>query len=328
MKIQYKAMNLKPKTLEIIEHVDAMMSDYEAQGIVMNLRMVYYQLVSQNLIENKISEYDRLGTIIANGRMCGLLDWDMLEDQTRNIKKSSYWLNPASIINTCAKSYQTDLWQYQKYRPEVWVEKDALGPVIGPTCQQRQVPYMVCRGYMSQSEMWDSHKRIQEYLNDGKKVLILHMGDHDPSGLDMTRDINDRLLEFLAYNYCVDHWDCDPYDAGNLDAARGELSEWFEVRRIALTVDQIEEYNPLPQPVKQQDGRWKQYVKETGLNQSWELDALKPTVLRELIDLEIDQILNVSLWNKAIDDQNVDRSLLKKAADHWDKVTKYVEEIE
>ena len=221
--IEYKTINFTEATRKTILSANAIIRQYRAEGYILTLRQLYYQFVARALIGNKQTEYNRLGSIINDARLAGLIDWKSIEDRTRNLRVLSHWDSPADIINSAAVSYREDLWKEQDYRVEVWIEKDALLGVIENVCDEFDVPYFSCRGYVSQSEMWSAAQRIIGCEGDGKKVVILHLGDHDPSGLDMTRDIRDRL---------------ELFEAGP------------EVIRIALTEEQIAEYDPPPNPAK------------------------------------------------------------------------------
>lgn len=149
-----------------------------------------------------------------------------------------------------------DKWENQEHRIEVWVEKDALLGILGSVCHDLDVDYFSCRGYNFQSEMWGAAMRLRQYLDDGQTPVVIHLGDHDPSGVDMTRDIEDRLRLFTGGG--------------------------VELRRIALTMEQVHQYDPPPNPAKITDSRAEGYIKEYG-NDSWELDALDPGMLADLI---------------------------------------------
>ena len=185
------------------------------------------------------------------------------------------------------------MWSNQPYRVEVWVEKDALVGVVEQACNPLDVNYVSCRGYMSQSEMWKAGMRYRYYHSQGQKVILIHLGDHDPSGIDMTRDIDDRLDIFTNPNL--------------LDCASK-----FEVHRIALNMDQIDEYNPPPNPAKLTDSRALGYVQEYGFS-SWELDALEPKVLTELITKKVIKYRDSDLFLEARNQERLNRSKLKEA---------------
>lgn len=183
-----------------------------------------------------------------------------------------------------------------------WIEKDALVGVIQGVCQRNDVPFFSCRGYTSQSEMWSAAQRLLGYLANGQTPLIIHLGDHDPSGIDMTRDITDRLALFL------EHEGYSPAD----------------VQRIALNMDQIERYDPPPNPAKLTDSRASSYVREHG-DDSWELDALDPTVMASLIEGAIHDVRDDLLWNAKVQEDEEGRRLLSEVSQHWDYI---VDELE
>ncbi len=285
------------KTLEIIEHAAEITEDYKRRGFVLTLRQLYYQFVQRNLLPNKQSEYKRLGSIVDDARQAGLLDWSTIEDRTRNVKKPSVWASPESILRAVAEQYQEDPWRNQEYRPEVWIEKDALMGVIEGVCEELRVPYFACRGYASQSEIYAAGKRFQEQRRKGFKPIVFYLGDHDPSGIHMPQDVAGRL-QLFSRNY-------------------------VEVRRLALNMEQIEEYNPPPNPAKDTDSRFEGYQEEFG-DDSWELDALDPDVINDLIRDALDDIIDRAQWDLDIEKEVENQKGLQGTHDHFDRVKTYL----
>lgn len=287
-KIEYVSKKFSKGSLAIIEQANQIIADYSAQGYDLTLRQLYYQFVSRDLIENKQTEYKRLGSIINDARLAGMIDWDTIVDRTRNMVSNSHWSGPKEIVDICAKTFQIDKWANQETRVEVWIEKDALVGVIENVCRRNDVGFFSCRGYTSQSEMWGAGQRLLEYTSACQDVVIIHLGDHDPSGIDMTRDIQDRLALFMGGGSAY-------------------------VTRIALNMNQVEQYNPPPNPAKITDSRATGYIKRFG-NKSWELDALEPRVLEDLIDKTIAEYKDDDLWDKMVRKENRHRASLKKVA--------------
>jgi hypothetical protein len=298
-KITYTPRDFKPATVAMIDQANAIIEEYQAQGFSLTLRQLYYQFVSRDLLRNRQSEYNRLGSVINYARLAGLVDWEAIEDRTRELVALSHWTSPSDIVRAVAQQYRIDKWDGQPTRIEVWIEKDALVGVIEGICQTNDVAFFSCRGYTSQSEMWVAAQRLERYLDDDQDVIILHLGDHDPSGLDMTRDIEDRLRLFL---------EGDGYDAGKL-----------EVRRIALTREQIDQYNPPPNPAKITDSRFAGYEAEHG-SESWELDALEPSVLAALIRDAVDETRDDDEWSEKVEREDREKVELKFASDNWPKI--------
>ncbi len=272
-KIAYVRKDFSHSSRELIELSNAIIGEYQAQGFALTLRQLYYQLVSRGYIPNRQTEYKRLGSIVNDARLAGLIDWLAIEDRTRNLRSNGHWSSPKQIVDAAVRQYAIDKWADQPYHVEVWIEKDALIGVIEGVCRRLDIGYFSCRGYTSASEMWVAAQRLAEALENVRTPLILHLGDHDPSGLDMTRDIRDRL---------------DLFTGGGV-----------EVKRIALTMAQIEEYSPPPNPAKTTDSRYNAYIDEHG-DESWELDALEPSVLAALIEDEVLAVRDEDEWDRAV----------------------------
>jgi len=300
MKICYEPKEFRPGTLDVIARAEAICREYEAQGFSISLRQLYYQFVARGLLPNKQTEYKRLGQIVGDARLAGLLDWRWLEDRGRHVAELTHWTSPSSILDAVADQYRTDRWARQPYRPIVLIEKDALSGVFEPVCNRLDVPLLACKGYTSLSTFWQlGHVRLRGYLRAGQTPVILHFGDHDPSGIDMTRDIRDRLSLFL----------------------RKEA----EVRRLALNFDQVQRYNPPPNPAKDTDSRYVGYVDQFG-DESWELDALDPTMLATLV---IDAVLGLrddSLWDEAEEEDAEARRKLRALSERWEDVIDWLED--
>ena len=299
MKIAYIEKRLSKTSLAIIAHANVIIHEYAQQGYILTLRQLYYQFVARDLIANKQSEYKRLGSIIADGRLVGMIDWDLIEDRGRKVNCPSTWGSPVDIIETCAKQFKLDLWADQEFRPEVWIEKEALLSIVEAACKPLRVPYFACKGYVSQSAMWDAGaKRITRYIKDGQIPVVIHLGDHDPSGIDMTRDILDRLDMFAERP--------------------------IPVVRIALNSDQVDKYNPPPNPAKITDSRFQAYAAEHG-DESWELDALSPKVLVNLIQGKILEMRDDKKWSVLYDQEEHEKATLAAIAENYDLVKETVE---
>jgi len=286
----------KPRaiTLTVVEQANVIIDEYFSLGFNLSLRQLFYQFVARAQLENTFREYKRLGTIVRNARDAGLIDWDAIEDRTREVNTHSFWTNPAGIITSAAETYREDLWAEQHYRPEVWIEKDALIGVIEDICAELRVPYFAHRGNNSQTLQYQAGKRFAQYLDLGLIPLVLHLADHDPNGVDMTRDNEERLKLY----------------------ARAEI----EVRRIALNLDQVREFNPPPSFVKETDTRTSGYRERFGTDECWELDALAPDVIANLIRSEIEGLIDQRRWKRAVVSENRGRELLTGAAENWAKV--------
>lgn len=306
--IVYRSKRFSKAVMTTIVQAASIIEEYAANGYDLTLRQLYYQFVSKALIDNEERAYKRLGSIINDARLAGLIDWDTIVDRTRQVQENTHWEKPKGIIETCVEQYQIEKWATQPERVEVWIEKDALVGVIARVCSELDVPYFSCRGYSSQSEMWRAAKRIVFYK---APTTILHLGDHDPSGIDMTRDIRDRLEMFTGPCMKLD----DLMKGGKAKDAVpvDRLVEAPRIERLALNMNQIRKYKPPPNPTKFTDPRSRSYRREFG-DESWELDALEPSVIEALILKAVLQHRDEALWKKAVAKQGRGQKILGKLA--------------
>lgn len=283
--------------LAVIDQANEIIAEYERQGFDLTLRQLYYQFVARDLIPNTMRSYKRIGTIINDARLAGLVSWLAIVDRTRNLRSNPHWDSPSNIVESCAAQFAYDKWEDQPARVEVWIEKDALIGVIERACNDLDVPYYACRGYNSQSEAWRAGRRFSRYTRADQNVVVLHFGDHDPSGIDMTRDNADRLAMFTG--------------------------QGVEVIRVALNMDQVEQYSPPPNPTKLTDSRAEGYITIFG-HDSWELDALEPSVIDGLIRKHVSLNLDTDLWAAAVERQDEARDVLRRISDRWDDVQDFL----
>lgn len=298
-KIQYREIKFQQKSLDLIELVNQVIEEYSAQGYELTLRQAYYQLVARGYIPNNERSYKNIGNLINDGRLAGLIDWHSITDRTRNLRGNTHWSTPADVIASARYSYLLDKWEGQPNYVEVWVEKDALVDIVGQACRPLDTPYFSCRGYTSQSEMWSAARRFIRQ-SDREQRIIIHLGDHDPSGIDMTRDIQERLWMFGAD---------------------------VEVKRVALTMEQIDVYNPPPNPAKLSDSRCGKYIDQFG-NESWELDALEPRVITDLITNEVTVFRDDLIYKEMCDKEEHEKNELRMLERNYDKAVAFLESEE
>lgn len=296
-KIPYKNINFRAESLALIALVNEVIEEYTAQEYDLTLRQVYYQLVARGYIPNNERSYKNVGNLINDARMAGLIDWYAIHDRTRNIRRKAHWDNPKEIMDSVVYSYAIDTRQTQPNYIEVWVEKDALIGIVEDISRKLDVPCFSCRGYVSASEMWAAAMRFRNESYRERRV-ILHLGDHDPSGKDMSRDIADRLEVFGAS---------------------------VEVQRIALNFDQIEEFSPPPNPTKLTDSRATGYIEEFGY-ECWELDALEPKVLTGLIKTEVMALTDESELRDMQRQQAKEKDELKMVRDNFEEAVDFLEQ--
>lgn len=273
--------------LVIVEKCNEIIADYQAQNLRLTLRQLYYQLVSKNIIPNVERSYKNLSSTVSDARLSGRMDWDAIEDRARQPSMAIEFENIQDLADWSLRVFRLPRWVGQENYVELWVEKDALAGVLAPLARKYHICLMVNRGYSSQSAMYESAQRFKEnmFKLNVSEAHLLYLGDFDPSGEDMVRDIRDRLELFEV----------------------GDLS----VHKIALTMDQIEEHDPPPNPAKMSDPRAAKFVDQHGA-ESWEVDALPPNVLQTIIEANIQAYIDLDKYNAVIEKEKQDAEAMRK----------------
>lgn len=294
-KQRYIDKKFAPESWRIIEIADNILREYTEQRLVVTVRQLYYQFVARDLLPNTQKNYKRLADIVSEARMAGHLDWDAIEDRGRVPATPSEWESIEDIVNVAMRQFRLPRLLRQKVYPELWVEKQALAGVLEPVARQHHVTLMVNKGYSSASAMRESALRFRRNMETMEETsgtrpdaLLLYLGDHDPSGEDMVRDIEKRLTLFGV--------------------------EDLEVKKVALTMEQIKQHKPPPNPAKSTDPRFKGYQELHG-DESWELDALEPSLLQRLVQNDLRAALSPSIAKAVVDEENRQRSEMSAAID-------------
>lgn len=348
-KIKFREIRLSADNQARLNKINSIIGEYQKQGLRLTLRQLYYQLVSRDIIPNKKQEYSNLSKLLKEGRMAGIVDWSAIEDRLRTAEKPASWDTPRDAMNSLINQYERPRMDGQENYLEVWVEKDALSGVLSVVTEEYHIPILVNRGYSSVSAIYDSYKRFKLALEKGQKVIILYLGDYDPSGIDMIRDVKDRPLEMLLAKhsfidevyeewvnggdreneeyreydmgdkygddedcYEIDHWGDGKKDYDkNFCPQKAFIKDRFQVIPIALTTEQIKKYKPPPNVAKIADPRAGDFISKHG-KQSWEVDALRPEVLNALLRLSIESNIDVDKYKAVRDTEQADIEKLEE----------------
>lgn len=332
--ICYEQKKFDSERLDMIARANLVFKKYQEQGFSLTLRQLYYVFVGNKYFpeswryirlgpdkwkrdpsgtSNATPNYNALGKLISDGRMSGLIDWNAIVDRTRASHANQHWARPSQILEATMNTYALDKWSDQPNYVEVWVEKEALEDVLDQACSPLDVRFFACRGYTSQSAMWEASQRLVRKVADGKRVHIIHLGDHDPSGVDMSRDIYQRLSLF------VDHF--EEYGEDEWNDGTGKVN----VHRIALNMNQVQEYNLPPDPAKISDPRAGGYINKYG-DESWELDALEPQLLVDMISARVKSLRDDSLWETALKNEARGKHTLECILKYFPDVVTFIRE--
>ncbi len=290
MKEKYEEKTFHGKSKVLIGICDKIISAFGAKGFKLTIRQLFYQLVAQGHIKNSKQSYDNIVALMTNARLAGLIDWDAIEDRTRDVLSRSHWYGVRTMLDSAQSWYHENMWDEQPYLIIGVVEKEALAGIFKHIFDKWDIPLLPARGYPSATALRDMAK--DRIMGASQEIVVLHFGDHDPSGLDMSRDLTERLELF----------------------SRGEP---IDFRRLALNMDQVEEQNPPPFAGKPTDSRYETYRLEHG-NQCWELDALSPEYLEQLVRDEVTPLVDWDQWNATERRIERRRAVLRKMMTGYD----------
>ena len=273
--------------IELGEKINSILDEYD---VPLTLRQVYYRLVVLGLM-NAQKVYKNLSNKLSRLRERNLVPWDKIIDLKRQPEKESSWTCPETFFEVVSRSYRRNLQQEQPKHIEVWCEKAVA---ISHIINKYDLNLFAGGGYRSISSLYEASKRFK-YIN--KPIVILYLGDFDPSGLDIERDTETRMAEI--FNIEVD------------------------VQRVLLLPQDITNYKLLPSPVKPTDPRTFAYVEKYGFENAYELDALPPNILAERLEKAICGNMDMDLYKMQIEREELDNEEIANFIESWNMQKSY-----
>jgi len=284
VKQEYVEKRFNRKSNRMIETAEQIIQKYQSIDLRLTLRQLYYQFVAHHGLPNTEKSYKNLGRLISDARLAGRIDWNAIEDRGRVPDSPPDWDSAEEVVEAALHQFRLPRRADQDAYVELWVEKQALAGVLEPVARRHHITLMVNKGYSSQSAMYESAQRYLRHKD--KTPVLLYLGDHDPSGEDMVRDIGARLRTFRV--------------------------DFIEVTKVALTMAQVKQHNPPPNPAKLSDSRASKYIRKHGAS-SWEVDALDPETLVALIEKEILAHTQVRRFLNVIKEEKLQVANVRKA---------------
>lgn len=280
------------RTWAEIDFIKLAIYEYCRRYQPLTVRQLYYAMVVQGLIDKTEGEYKQTICRLAKEmRLAGELPWEWMVDNTRWIRKPISFGSLADCVEQSAQTYRRSLWQQSAEYVEVWLEKDALSGVLFEVTRQYDAPLMVTRGYPSLSYLRSAAESI---VTNGKPTTIYYFGDFDPSGADISRNIEERLRQFITE--LADCYRCQP--------------PLFFLDRVAVNEWQIDEWVLPTRPTKYSDSRSKAF----GSAQSVEVDAIPPEQLRDLVRSNLSRHISADALAAAEESDRMERVTLEAMA--------------
>lgn len=264
--------------------VDAIKAVFERFEPPLTVRQVYYQLASSGLVQLSDEGYSQAQRLQLKLREIGEIRWDWYADRARERMQASTWDNTADFADSISDCYRKDLWQAQPEHVEFWLEKDALSAFVSGALETWGNPLCVVRGFSSGTFV---HECAEILKRIDKPKYIYYLGDHDPSGLAIEENVQERLTEFGAE---------------------------FHFQRLAVSLDDIDTYGLRPLVAKKADTRYKAYVAKHG-TRTVEVDALPPDVLRDRIGDAVRRHIDIDAWNRLARVERIEQDTVRSIAD-------------
>jgi hypothetical protein len=278
-----KGRGMAKRSLDLI---DAMYSIVEAAQPITG-RGVGYKLFTTGLIDS-MDRMPMVYRLLKIAREQDMIPWEWIVDETRAIERVSTWSDPAAYARCVARSYRRDFWSQQPVRCEVWSEKGTVRGVLQPVLDQFAVGFRVMHGFSSATTIYDV---CQD--DDGRELVVLYVGDFDPSGLFMSEeDLPKRLAD-----YDGDH---------------------VTLERIALTREHVNGLPSFPASDKRKDPRYTWFRSNYG-DRCWELDALDPNDLRDCVEDAIQDLIEPTAWERCDKVNAAEQQSLKTILANWGK---------
>jgi hypothetical protein len=249
-------------------------------------RGVGYKLFSHGLIPEVESEMQRVYRLLRIARERGIIPWEWIVDENRALERVATWSNPAEYARAVVRSYRRDFWDQQPVRVQVWSEKGTVRGVLQPVLNKYAVGFNPVHGFNSATNMHDV-----SVDDDGRPLIPLYVGDLDPSGMYMSEE--DLPKRFSKYG--GDH---------------------VTIKRIALTGEHVLDLPSFPVAQKKKDPRYRWFVRRYG-KRCWELDAMDPNDLRDLVEKEIKKLIEPKAWRRCERVNKAEQESIRMGVKSW-----------
>jgi hypothetical protein len=281
--VKGRGRGMAQRSLDLIE---AMYAIAEAAQPITG-RGVGYKLFTAGLIPSMArSEMQRVYRLLKEARERGRIPWEWIVDETRSLERTSTWANPTEYAECVARSYRRDFWNQQPVRVEVWSEKGTVRGLLAPVLDQYAVGFRVMHGFSGATTIHDVSQD-----DDGRELIVLYVGDFDPSGMFMSaEDLPNRLSE-----YGGDH---------------------ITPERIALTREHVTGLPSFPATDKRKDPRYRWFQRNYG-KRCWELDAMDPNDLRDCVESAIVKLIEPVAWQRCETINRAEQESLRTILENW-----------
>ena len=271
------------KTLDLI---DTMYRIVEAAQPITGRGVGYKLFVAKLSPSMSTNDMQKVYRLLKETREEGILPWEWIVDESRQLEKTASWDDPEAFTRSMINGYRREYWNQQPVRVEVWSEKGTVRGVLQPVLEEFGVGFRVVHGFASATVV---HNIAED--DDGRPLIVLYVGDWDPSGLCMSeQDLPERL---------------ERYDGKHVS-----------LNRIALASSQLRDLPSFPASDKKKDTRYDWFVRNYG-HRCWELDALDPNELRACVEEKIQECIEPVAWQRCKVVERAEKESLRTVMTNW-----------
>jgi hypothetical protein len=238
---------------------------------------------------NDKESYNALIRLLRDARLDERIPWEVIDDPTRpvtlwNVHRSTQPYVEAEL-NDFLRGYARDLLQSQPNHIELFAEKKTLSTILRPLSSRFCMPMTIGSGSCSIAPI---RKLVKRFEKSGKeKLIILAIADLDPAGMMIARSFCQRLRDYFGI-------------------------EDVDARRVALTMDQVDDYHlPPGGNTEEKDDVNKNAFEEAYGSDTYEVEALEPAQLTSIVEEAILQSIDIDAFNHEIEREEADSQFLE-----------------
>jgi hypothetical protein len=290
-----KKWSMRDKTREIVSESTRLCKEMnETYDQKVTVRQIYYHLFSKGIIKLNLRDYHKVCNILTVARLRGFVSFEWIEDRSRRMLGNMLYSNAEHFLDSVKNRFRKNTWGNQENFVIILIEKEALAQIVWDIAEAYNVFVFPTKGFSSWSMFTQEIKSVVECFGRSKKLIVLVLSDLDPSGGYIKEDYENKFRFMVK-------------EMGFPEP---------RIVKIAITEEQIEEYDLPPM---------KKNYRNKGIMKIWELDALPPKAMREIVRKAIESNMDLEELRKDRESEKNEKEQLQILIDNG--IEEYTENI-
>lgn len=265
-------------TQDRIDQITELVERYRDEGLLpITIRQLFYRLIAEYLLPKTEQSYQQLCEIVNRARRARVISMSAIRDDGFRMDRGSHYEGQSDFfdaVSRSAESYRIDRQDGQPNRLMLWCEAGGMVPQLRKICDPYSIPVASSGGFDSTTAKHD----IAQQLSTAISTTVLHIGDHDPSGVHIFNSLREDITAFANY-----------YD--------GDI----QFTRLAVLPEHIAKYDLPTAPPKKSDRRSFEGDKTV------QAEALDPAVMSQLVRESIESRLDIDAYHLALGQEEIER---------------------